>query len=109
MISRSTKRFSATVQEMAAYEKTLLGIKLLGLTLTGFNEAADPAEISYAPGACRSPFGFATHKTFANEVAALLNTGQGSSAGSLILFQSIPLRRIESTGHPPDRYLRAHL
>ena len=83
------KEISATVQEMSSYEKTLLGIELLGLTLTGFNEALIQQK-SITRLAPADPFGFATHKAFANEVAALLNTGQGSSADPLSSFN--PLR-----------------
>jgi len=83
------KDISKTISEIAAYEKQLQGTALLGLTLMGFNEALIQQK-SIIRLAAADPFGFATHKAFANDVAALLNTGQGSSADPLSIFN--PLR-----------------
>jgi hypothetical protein len=83
------KDISKTINEIAKYEKQLQGTALLGLTLMGFNEALIQQK-SIIRLAAADPFGFATHKAFANDVAALLNTGQGSSADPLSTFN--PLR-----------------
>lgn len=83
------KDISKTITEIAAYEKQLQGTALLGLTLMGFNEALIQQK-SIIRLTAADPFGFATHKAFANDVAALLNTGQGSSADPLSTFN--PLR-----------------
>lgn len=80
---------SRTADEMAVYENELSKISLLGLTLTGFNEALIQQK-SITRLAPADPFGFATHRDFANDVARLLNTGQGSSADPLSTFN--PLR-----------------
>ena len=77
------------LSEIAAYEKQLQGTAMLGLTFMGFNEALIQQK-SVIRLAAADPFGFATHKAFANDVAALLNTGQGSSADPLSTFN--PLR-----------------
>lgn len=83
------KDVAGTVNEMAVYENTLQGIELLGLTLTGFNEALIQQK-SVTRLAPADPFGFASHREFANDIAALLHTGQGSSADPLSSFN--PLR-----------------
>lgn len=86
---QENKYLLRTVNEMAAYNELLQQTAMLGLTLTGFNEALIQQQsiMRLTPA---DPFGFASHRKFANDIATLLHGGQGSSAEPLSSFN--PLR-----------------